>query len=104
MPLHEAIIQPAGMFSAPSLFGLADISGTWLAMHNVPQGVFPLAVASSINVVANTRDDDVYSVSRIARAGRTVIVTDTEIFSQKNDTLIAKISCTYPVPHSKRNA
>ncbi|MDT9409597.1 PaaI family thioesterase [Corynebacterium rouxii] len=104
MPLHEAITQPAGMFSAPSLFGLADISGTWLAMHNVPQGVFPLAVASSINVVSNTRDSDVYSVSRIVRAGRTVIVTDTEIFSQENDTLIAKMSCTYSVPRPKKDA
>ena len=53
MPLHKAITQPAGMFSAPALFGLADICGTWLAMQQVPAGVFPLAVSSSVNFTAS---------------------------------------------------
>ena len=46
MPLFKEITQPAGMFSAPALFGLADVAGTWLAMQQVPKGVFPLAVGS----------------------------------------------------------
>lgn len=98
MPLHDAIIQPAGMFSAPALFGLADLSATWLAMQNVPKGVFPLAVNSSVNVVSNKREGDAISVSRIVRAGRTVIVTDTEIFSSVDDSILAKVICTYSVP------
>lgn len=98
MPLSPAITQPAGMFSAPALFGLADLSATWLAMQNVPQGTFPLAVASSINVLTNRKEGEAISVSRIVRAGRSVIVTDTEIFSSVDDALLAKVSCTYSVP------
>lgn len=102
MPLSDAIIQPAGMFSAPSLFGLADLSGTWLAMQQVPKGVFPLAVASSINVVSNAKEGDAISTSRIVRAGRTVIVTDTEIHSSVTGAILAKVTCTYTVPPQPR--
>lgn len=98
MPLHQSISQPAGMFSAPALFGLADLSGTWLAMQHVPKGVFPLAVASSINVVSNAKKGDAISISRIVRAGRTVIVTDTEIFSSIDKKILAKVTCTYTIP------
>lgn len=102
MPLHDAITQPQGMFSAPSLFGLADLSGTWLAMQQVPKGVFPLAVSSSVNVVSNAKEGDAISVSRIVRAGRTVIVTDTEIHSSIDDKILAKVVCTYTVPAPKK--
>lgn len=97
MPLSTAVQQPAGMFSAPALFGLADLSGSWLALQNVPKGVFPLAVSSSVNVLTNRREGDAISTSRIVRAGRTIIVTDTEIHSSVDDALLAKVSCTYVV-------
>lgn len=102
MPLHDAIIQPAGMFSAPSLFGLADLCGTWLAMQQVPAGVFPLAVSSSVNVVSNAKEGDAIATARIVRAGRTVIVTDTEIHSSVDGKILAKIICTYTVPPTKK--
>jgi hypothetical protein len=101
MPLHKAITQPAGMFSAPALFGLADITGTWLAMQHVPQGVFPLAVGSSINVVSNKKSGDAIATAEIVRAGRTVIVTDTIIRSSEDDSILAKVVTTYTVPQGK---
>lgn len=97
MPLTKSVSQPQGMFSAPALFGLADLSGTWLAMQQVPEGVFPLAVGSNINVVSNAKEGNAVSTSRIVRAGRTVIVTDTEIHSDVTGELIAKVGCTYVV-------
>lgn len=102
MPLHEGITQPAGMFSAPALFGLADLSGTWLAMQQVPKGIFPLAVSSSVNVVSNAKEGDAVAVSRIVRAGRTVIVTDTEIHSSVDGKTLAKVVCTYTIPPVKK--
>ena len=98
MPLHKAITQPAGMFSAPALFGLADITGTWLAMQQVEPGVFPLAVSSSVNVVSNTREGDAVATAEIVRAGRTVIVTDTTVRSSVDDSILAKVVTTYTVP------
>lgn len=101
MPLHKAITQPAGVFSAPALFGLADICGTWLAMQQVPRGVFPLAVGSSVNVVANKREGDAIATATIVRAGRTVIVTDTTVRSSIDDAILAKVVTTYTVPAPK---
>ena len=101
MPLHKAITQPAGMFSAPALFGLADITGTWLAMQQVDPGVFPLAVSSSVNVVSNTREGDAVATARIVRAGRTVIVTDTTVHSSVDDSVLAKVVTTYTVPRPR---
>ncbi|MDO4761630.1 MAG: PaaI family thioesterase [Corynebacterium sp.] len=102
MPLHKAITQPAGMFSAPALFGLADITGTWLAMQNVEPGVFPLAVGSSVNVVSNKKSGDAIATAEIVRAGRTVIVTDTTIRSSEDDSILAKVITTYTVPQPKQ--
>lgn len=102
MPLRQEISQPAGMFSAPALFGLADLSGTWLAMQHVPKGVFPLAVSSSVNVLTNRKEGDAISVSRIVRAGKTVIVTDTEIHSSVDEAVLAKVTCTYVVSQPKK--
>lgn len=101
MPLHQAITQPAGMFSAPALFGLADICGTWLAMQQVPRGVFPLAVSSSVNVVSNKKEGDAVATATIVRAGRTVIVTDTVVRSSVDDAVLAKVVTTYTVPQPK---
>lgn len=42
MALQPPIRQIAGMFPAASLFGLADVCATWLAMRHVPNGQFPL--------------------------------------------------------------
>ncbi|WP_151548885.1 MULTISPECIES: PaaI family thioesterase [Corynebacterium] len=101
MPLTKEVSQPAGMFAAPALFGLADITATWLAMHNVAEGVFPLAVSSTVNVVANTRKGDAIATARIVRAGKTIIVTDTEVHSSADGTLLGKFLTTYSVPRPR---
>lgn len=51
LELRPAISQPAGMFSAASLFGLADIAGTFLAMEHLAQELFPLAVQSNVHLL-----------------------------------------------------
>ena len=102
MSLHKDIMQPAGMFSAPALFGLADICATWLAMQNDPEGAFPLAISSSVNVVSNTKSGDAIATSTIVRAGRTVIVTDTTIRSSETDAILAKMVFTYSVPTPRK--
>ena len=91
MPLHKSISQPAGMFSAPSLFGLADISGSFLAMQQVEPGQFPLAVQAGINLVSNTDHGDAFSTSTLVKAGRTLIVTNTLIHDERDRLLCAVV-------------
>lgn len=96
MPLHKSISQPAGMFSAPALFGLADISGSFLAMQQVEPGQFPLAVQASINLVSNTDTGDAISTSTLVKGGRTLIVTHTLIHDER-DRLICSVVGTFVV-------
>ena len=102
MPLHKAITQPAGMFSAPALFGQADLCGTWLAMQQVPEGVFPLAVSVAGNVVSNTKEGDAIATATIVRAGRTIIVADVETHSEVTGAILSKFTFTYSVPRPKQ--
>jgi uncharacterized protein (TIGR00369 family) len=97
MPLRQEISQPAGMFSAASLYGLADISGTFLAMAHVGDAGFPLAVQSSINLVRNTAHGNATAKSTLVSAGRTLIVTDTRVVDD-NERLLAAVVTTYVTP------
>jgi uncharacterized protein (TIGR00369 family) len=97
MPLRCEISQPAGMFSAASLYGLADVSGTFLAMAHVGSDGFPLAVQSSINLVKNTAQGDATATSTLVSAGRTLIVTETKIFDNAQR-LLAAVVTTYVTP------
>lgn len=96
MPLRKEVSQPAGMFSAPALFGLADIAGSFLAMEQVEEGRFPLAVQSSINVVSNTKQGYAHAIARIVKSGRTLIVTQTDV-TDDGGALLASITTTYVV-------
>jgi uncharacterized protein (TIGR00369 family) len=97
MPLRREISQPAGMFSAASLYGLADISGTFLAMAQIDDGGFPLAVQSSINLVKNTAHGNATAKSKLVSAGRTLIVTETDVYDDA-DRLLAAVVTTYVTP------
>src|SRR5664279_1038264 len=97
MPLTKAISQPGGMFAAPALFGLADITGTFLAMDQVEPGRFPLAVQSSINVVSNTKQGDAIATATLVKTGRTLIVTTTAVHDDQGK-LLASVVTTYVTP------
>lgn len=96
MALTPAIRQPAGMFSAASLFGLADVSGTTLARYHAAADMFPLAVHSSISLVGNTNTGNATSRSTLVSAGRRLIVTTTDVFDDTGR-LLAKVDTTYLV-------
>ncbi|GAA3590441.1 hypothetical protein GCM10022198_12890 [Klugiella xanthotipulae] len=94
MPLTEANRQPAGMFSAPALFGLADITGTFLARYHVPEGVFPFAIQANINLLSNTGAGYATATATLVRAGRSVVVTQTEVRDDQGK-LLTTVSATY---------
>lgn len=96
MPLTPAIRQPAGMFSAAALFGLADVGGTTLARYHAPADTFPLNVQSSISLVGNTNTGNATSRSTLVSAGRRLIVTTTEV-TDDTGRLLAKVDATFLV-------
>jgi len=101
MPLTPAISQPGGLFSAPALFGLADISGSTLAQYHAPADTFPLAVHASVHIVANTAAGSATSVSRLVKAGRRLIVTSTDVFDDTGR-LLTKVDATFVPSNADR--
>lgn len=80
MPLTEPMAQANGMFSAASLFGAADIAGTFLAMMTyADQGGFPLAVQSSLNFMSNSKASPAVATARILRGGASVAVAEVSV-------------------------
>jgi acyl-coenzyme A thioesterase PaaI-like protein len=94
MALTPAIRQPAGMFSAAALFGLADVSGTTLARYNAAADMFPFAVQCSISLVGNTNTGNATSQSKLVSAGRRLIVTTTDVFDDTGK-LLTNVVATY---------
>lgn len=79
MALKPSIRQIAGMFSAASLFGLADVCATWLAMRHVPKGQFPLLVQSSTNLLTNSSAGHAHAVAKLVKMGRTIVVAQVDV-------------------------
>jgi uncharacterized protein (TIGR00369 family) len=97
MPLRREISQPGGMFSAAALYGLADVCGTFLAMEQLPEGKFPLAIQSSLNAVRNTKQGSATATSTLVSSGRTLIVTETKVCDDDGG-LLATVITTYVTP------
>lgn len=98
MPLRPCVTQPQGLYSAPALFGAADVAGTWLAKLNCADGIFPLAVQSSVNLLTNGAFPEVVARAELVRAGRTLVVTTTRVTAE--DVLLATVTTTYIVPRT----
>lgn len=97
MPWHEDIAQPTRLFAAASLFELADVAGTLLAMNHTIGSGFPLAVQSNINLLSNTGEGAAIAIAKLVKVGKTLIVTETEVRSDKGK-LLSTVTTTYIQP------
>jgi uncharacterized protein (TIGR00369 family) len=108
MPFKPEISQAIGLFSAGALIQLADVAATWLCslqLHNAdaPQGTFPLAVQLSTNLVANTDHGDAVAHASLISAGRTVMVTHTDVRDEDQRLLMTQTG-TYVVRRPRENS
>ena len=89
MPLCDELAQANGMFAAASLFGAADIAGTYLAMNAYADaGQFPLAVQSNINIMSNSRSGPAVATARILRGGSSVVVAEVQVSDSAGKELV----------------
>jgi uncharacterized protein (TIGR00369 family) len=99
MPHSLTVSQPTGLFSAASLFGLADVAGTLLAMNHTTGEGFPLAANSNIHLHSNTNAGYAVAIAKLVKVGRTLIVTETTVSSDAGK-LLATVTTTYVQPRS----
>jgi 1,4-dihydroxy-2-naphthoyl-CoA hydrolase len=95
MPFKQEISQATGLFSAGALVQLADVAATWLcSLHlrdsGAPEGTFPFAVQLSANLMANTGHGDALACAKLISAGRTVMVTRTEVRDEEQRVMLAQ--------------
>lgn len=95
MPFAPEIAQATGLFSAGALIQLADVAATWLALVHLrasgaPDGSFPFAIHLGSSLVGNTDHGDAIAHARITSAGRTVVVTQTEVRADDDRLLLAQ--------------
>jgi uncharacterized protein (TIGR00369 family) len=99
MPHAQVVSQPTGLFSAASLFGLADVAGTLLAINHAIGDGFPLAVNSNIHLHSNTNTGYAIATAKLVKVGKTLIVTETAVNSDQGK-LLASVTTTYMQPRS----
>ncbi|EMQ98689.1 PaaI family thioesterase [Paeniglutamicibacter gangotriensis] len=89
MPLCDELSQANGMFAAASLFGAADIAGTFLAMNAYADaGQFPLAVQSNVNFMSNSKSGPAVATARILRGGSSVVVVEVQVADAEAKALV----------------
>lgn len=89
MPLKDEIAQASGMYSAAALFGIADITGTFLAMQTyADKGQFPLAIQSNQNFMSNTKDPFILATARILRGGSSIAVAEVSVHTVEGKELM----------------
>lgn len=101
MPLTGALAQANGMFSATALFGVADITGTLLALQALEErDGFPLAVQSNVNFLSNSQASPAVATASFLRRGSTLSVVETVVADAEGKRLVQS-TFTYAVKARK---
>ncbi len=80
LPWEERLCTAGGILHGGALMALADAAGAYCAFLNLPEGASGAAtIASTTNFLRAARAGAVEAVSRPLRAGRSVIVVETEV-------------------------
>lgn len=85
------ITQPAGLMHGGALMTLADTAGGSLSYANLPEGATGTStIESKINFLAAVKSGTVTATARVLKAGRSVIVVETELTDDSGQ-LVAKV-------------
>lgn len=93
MPLRKGINQPAGMFSAAALIGLADVTCSFLCMRHLPTRVFPFAVQLNTNLLSNTDKGSATATATFVKKGRMLMVAEARVHGD-DGRLLALVNAT----------
>lgn len=76
---REDLCTTGGLLHGGALMSLADSVGGVCAFLNLPDGSGTATISSATNFLRGLRDGHAIATSRPLRAGRTVIVVETEV-------------------------
>ena len=103
VPHWDGIEQQHGYVHGGVVGTIDDSAGGYAAMSLVPAGASVLTVEYKLNLLAPANGDKLIARGSVVRAGRTLIVTQAEVFAVEGskETLCALMQQTIMVMHGK---
>jgi len=103
VPHWDGIEQQHGFVHGGVVGMIADSAAGYAAMTVVPANASVLTVEYKMNLMSPADGDTLVARGRVVRAGRTLIVTNAEVFAikQGQETLCALMQQTIMVMHGK---
>jgi uncharacterized protein (TIGR00369 family) len=93
---NSAVSQQHGFVHAGALAAVADSAAGYAALSLMPPGTGALTTEFKINLLAPATGDRIVARGRVIKAGRTLTLAQTEVFSQTagKEKLIAFLTAT----------
>ncbi|MDE1010498.1 MAG: PaaI family thioesterase [Paraburkholderia fungorum] len=103
LPVWNGVEQQHGFVHGGVVGMIADSAGGYAAMTLVPASASVLTVEYKLNLLAAADGNSLIARGRVVRPGRTLIVTQAEVFAVKggDETLCALMQQTIMVMHGK---
>ncbi len=103
LPHWSGVEQQHGFVHGGVIGMIADSAAGYAAMTVAPAGASVLTVEYKMNLLAPADGEQLIARGRVVRAGRTLIVTQAEVFAVKDgrETLCALMQQTIMVMHDK---
>lgn len=103
VPHWEGVEQQHGFVHGGVVGMIADSAAGYAAMTTTPESASVLTVEYKMNLLAPADGEIILARGRVIRPGRTLIVTQAEVFAEKNgaSTLCALMQQTIMVMHGK---
>lgn len=86
LPNWDGIRQQVGFIHGGVVGMIADSSAGYAALTKAPEGAEVLTIEYKINMLAPSTGDKLIARGSVIRAGRTIIVTKSEVFAVTNGT------------------
>lgn len=83
IPFHDGLDQHHGYFHGGVIGSIADVAGGFAGYSLLPEGKAMLTVEYKLNIIAPGAGDYLKGVGKVVRAGKTLTVTEIEVFAVK---------------------
>ncbi len=98
LKVQERNLRPGGTVSGPSIFALADVAVYLALLSRIGPRALAVTTNCSINFMRKPQPADLLAKARILKLGKSLCVSDVEIYSVSGEEMIAHAVLTYSIP------
>ncbi len=102
MHIGEKHLRPGGTISGPSMFALADLAAYFMTIARIGPEALAVTTNCSIDFLRKpAAGTDLIAEAKLLKLGRQLSVCDVLIYSEGQETPVARASLTYSIPPAK---